>query len=133
MILGCSSPKKKAVKEPRDFSDEQKFADCNSQNRSIDQRHLAIAAKNKSRVFGSCFNNFIKFEKNKNQILFTCNLLTINPDGGIKYVYSRGQFGTDLPKDLRMCLEQEMWKMDFSGLQLNQTLTVQFPVEFNSN
>ena len=133
-LLACSSHEKKQKPDiVKDYTDQQKYDDCHSKNKTIDQRHLAIAAKSKARVFKRCFENFVKFETNKNQKIFTCNLLTINSDGSVKYVYGRGQFGTDLPKDLKMCLEQEMFQFDFSGLQLNNSLTVQFPVEFNSN
>lgn len=131
--MGCTSSSKTDDSKLKKFTSEQKLKGCHGENNSLEQRHLAIAAKNKVKVFSRCFDNFIKFEKNKNQKFYTCMLLTIHKNGAVKYVYSRGQFGTEPPKDLKMCIEQEMWGMDFSGLQLGKSLTVRFPVEFNSH
>lgn len=132
-FIGCSSKEKEIKKQLPVISEEKKIEDCHVKESTIGQKHLIISAMNKSRILARCFDNFLKFEEDKLRKIYTCNVLTIRPSGHVEYVYSRGQFGSDLPKDLKMCMEQEMWKMNFQGLQLTKTLTIQFPIEFNSN
>ena len=106
---------------------------CNAVNESLEEKHVTIAARNKARVLSRCFANYMKFEKNKSQNIYSCNLLTIRSNGSVKYVYTRGQSGSTIPKDLKMCIEQELWKMNFKGLQLNREVSIRFPIEFKTN
>ena len=59
------------------------------------------------------------------------NLKNINvkKSGKVSYVKV---FGPKIPKDLAMCIEQELWTMDFSLLQLDQNVYVQYPLTFKS-
>ena len=133
LIFGaCSSTMKKYEDVIRDYTDLEKQKDCSVQKPTQNQRHLIIAAKSKARLLERCFYHFMKFEENKKQKIFLCNNLTVERHGVVSFVYTRGQFGSSLPKDLKLCVEQEMWRMDFQGLQLSEKGTIQFPIEFNS-
>ena len=121
-----SKPKKKIRKTSR------RFNDCTLEMNDISNRHLVIAAQSKARAFQKCFQNYLRFEQDKNQTIAVCNLLTVKRTGKVSFVYTRGHLGHQLPKDLKMCIEQEFWKINFSGLQLQKQHQIRFPIEFKS-
>ena len=93
-------------------------------------KHLIISAKAQNNSMANCFKNFIRFEEDKTQSIYTCSTLKINNSGRVSYAYTRGKRGQTVPKDLKMCMEQSFHKMDFNSLQLDQAQTIQFPIEF---
>ncbi len=127
LVLSCST----ATKTPQ-VEQKQRGDSCSNNSRSIDKRHLTIVAKSKASKLVSCFKNYLRFEKNKKQKISTCNILTIRKNGNVKFAYSRGHVESRLPKPMKMCMEQEFWKMQFRGLQLGRSHTIKFPLVFNS-
>lgn len=76
-----------------------------------------------------CFKNYLRFESNKKQQITVCNTLNVKRSGKVSYAKV---FGPKVPKDLAMCLEQELWIMNFSPLQLDNNIYVQYPLTFKS-
>jgi hypothetical protein len=127
LVLSCSTGTKTPKKETKQIGDS-----CANTSQSIDKRHLVIAAKSKAPELVSCFKNYLRFEENKKQKISTCNILTIKRNGSVKFAYSRGHEQSRLPKAMKMCMEQEFWKMRFKGLQLGKAHTIKFSLVFNS-
>jgi hypothetical protein len=103
-----------------------------TQSESSDERSLVFAAKNKSVGIINCFRNYLRFEKNKKQLIKTCTRLNIKRSGDVSFVNVLGVSPRNVPKDLKMCLEQEYWKMKFSGLQLEKSYSLKFPLNLSS-
>jgi hypothetical protein len=129
LILSCSTGIDKS--KPLKTANTKKTV-CTNASNSIDIRHLVIAAKAKAPQLVSCFKNFLRFEETKKQRISTCNILTIRKSGKVKFAYSRGDAQSRLPKAMKMCMEQEFWKMKFTGLQLEKSYTIKFPLLFSS-
>jgi hypothetical protein len=91
-----------------------------------------MAAKIKSSVLANCFKNYLRFEKNKKQVISTCNQLAVRKNGKVSFVQTTNVHKKNLPKDFKMCVKQEYWKMNFEGLQLEQSHIIKFPLNFSS-
>lgn len=104
---------------------------CPETNKDMENRHIVISAKSKSGALVRCFKNFLKFEEIKEQSFKFCNVMNVAKNGKVTYAKAFG-LGKRLPKDFRMCLEQEYWMMDFSKLQLQRPGYIKFPLEFRS-
>lgn len=96
----------------------------------IEQRHLALGVRSKQKSFNNCVQNFMKFEANKNQTIQYC--IKVNSSRGgdpiaVKVLpYSSVSIS---PKSLAMCIEQEIWQMNFKGLQLHSRTQSYFSVK----
>ncbi len=104
---------------------------CSPNTREVQDRHLIMSAKSKSKILARCFRNYLKFEKNKKQSIKFCSNINVSKAGKVTYSKVFG-IGSKLPKDFKMCLEQEYWMMNFKGLQLEKASYIHFPFEFNS-
>jgi len=129
LMASCSSYKEARIQEAVNAA---KVDDCQDTDSFGDKKFLMASAIHHSKVLSRCFENFMRFETNKKQTVKTCNILTVRKDGKVTYAYTRGYKGTVLPKDLKMCMEQDFWKMHFKGLQLDKGYTIKFPVGFQS-
>lgn len=107
-------------------------ATCKSEFDHFEGKNLVTAAQIKSSVMGNCFRNYLRFEQNKKQTIGTCNQISIRRGGKVNYVQVTNLNRKSLPKDLKMCMKQEYWKMDFSGLQLERSYIINFPLTFTS-
>jgi len=104
---------------------------CSENTSAVQDRHLIISAKSKSKILVRCFKNYIKFETNKKQSFKFCSNINVAKSGMVTYTKVFG-LGNKLPKDFKMCLEQEYWMMNFKGLQLEKSAYIHFPLEFSS-
>ncbi len=104
---------------------------CPETNQEIENRHVVMSAKSKSGSLARCFKNYLKFEENKKQSFKVCNVINVAKNGRVTYSKAFG-LGKRLPKDFKMCLEQEYWMMNFSKLQLDKPAYIKFPLEFKS-
>lgn len=104
---------------------------CPETNKEMENRHIIIAAKSKASPLARCFKNYIKFEEDKKQSFKVCNVINVAKNGKVTYSKAFG-LGKRLPKDFKMCLEQEYWMMNFSALQLQKPAYIKFPLEFKS-
>lgn len=131
-LLSCTTParKKSVIQQPKPTT--TRTSECTNEYADSDMRFLTKSAMYRSQALQSCFKNYLQFEENKKQTIYTCNVLTVNRQGKVSYVYSRGYKGSIIPKDLKMCLEQGFWKMQFKGLQLSRGYTIKFPLSFQS-
>ena len=121
-MMSCSS-------QPR----QKKESGCKETKLLLEERHLVLSAKNqKQEHLVDCFRNFLKFEKNKHQKISTCNQISISRRGKVRFVQIRSEDKRALPKDLKMCLEQEFWRMDFAALQIKRDYIISFPLIFSS-
>ncbi len=106
---------------------------CNYGKRPIEVRHLELSAQAKSKQLAYCFKNFLRFEENKRHRFSTCNSLTVSKNGDVHSVFvSSTNRGNPLPKDFKMCMTQELRKMTFKGLQLDQAHQIRFPLVFQT-
>lgn len=103
-----------------------------TQSESADERSLIFAAKNKSNGIINCFRSYLRFEEKKRQLIKTCTRLEVNRSGRVTYTKVLGVSPRIVPKDLQMCLEQEYWKMEFHGLQLDRSYSLKFPLNLSS-
>lgn len=126
-LCGCAQTKKKTktlVSTP---------GECRETDVLVEERHLVMSAKNQKQAnLIACFQNYLKFEQQKQQQLFTCNQISIRRNGTVSYVQTTSSDKRALPRDLEMCLEQEFWKMNFSGLQIERSYIISFPLNFSS-
>lgn len=104
---------------------------CPETNQKIEDRHIVISIKSKVSSLAHCFKNYLKFEKNKKQSFKVCNVFSIAKNGTVTYSKAFG-LGKRIPKDFKMCLEQEFWMMNFAKLQLKRPANIKFPLEFKS-
>jgi protein involved in sex pheromone biosynthesis len=118
LLAGCSSSTK---------TNANKF--CTYRSENIQSKHVIIMASSQQKKLGRCFQNFLQFEKEKNKSLVVCNTLNVAKNGKVTYTKVSGK---GVPRDLKMCLEQEFWMMNFKALQLEKNVYVQFPLTFKS-
>lgn len=104
---------------------------CPETDKEMENRHVIISARSQSQSLVRCFKNYLKFEKEKKQTIKVCNVLNVAKSGKVTYSKAFG-LGNRLPKDFKMCLEQEYWMMNFSKLQLEKPAYIKFPLEFKS-
>jgi hypothetical protein len=130
ILLSCSQIKiiTKAEPAPKPGT----FSSCSENSRDQNHRHLVVAAKIKSSVIGNCLKNYLKFEQNKKQSFSMCNQLFVKTKGQVSYVQVSSSDGKPLPRDLEMCIEQEYWKMNFRGLQLDRSYQIKFKMNLSS-
>ena len=132
IFSSCAGVKVLDSKKSSEASKASKAAFCKQQYSETEKRHLVMAAKIKSSVLANCFRNFLRFEENKKQSLSVCNQISVKRDGRVSYVQVTNANRRTLPKDLKMCIEQEYWRMNFSGLQLAENHLIQFQLNFSS-
>ncbi len=105
LVIGCSTHK-----EAKTTSKV-----CLGNDDSIEKRHAVISAKRQGRALANCFKNYIRFQENKKQSINICHQISIKVSGKVN---STRVFGIDtkIPNDLKMCLEQSLWVMNFKSL-----------------
>jgi hypothetical protein len=81
--------------------------------------------------FGRCFKNYLRFEKNKKQSFNICHNLNVAKSGKVTYTKAYG-IGKSLPKDFSMCIEQELWLLNFEKLQMKRPSYINFSYKYNS-
>lgn len=131
LLVGCSHVTPLQEQKERQLNTNDPGL-CKSGYQTMEEKHLITAAKIKSSVLTNCLKNFIKFEDNKKVSMTTCNQLSIHRSGKVRFVQVTSTDRRQLPKDFKMCLVQEYWKMSFSGLQLDRSYIINFPLTFNS-
>lgn len=119
LLSSCSSGTKKPLHS------------CELAPNNTEDRHLIIAAKLKMNGLGRCFKNYLKFEENKKQSFKICHNLNVAKSGKVTYSKAYG-IGTSIPKDFKMCIEQELWLMNFEKLQPTKPRYIKFPFIYQS-
>jgi len=106
---------------------------CDRIESDIDRRHLIIAAKVQAkRLIGYCFDNHLQFEKNKIKSIDTCTALKIRKNGSVTFVRATGNNGSQIPKDMKMCIEQELRIANFRKLKLKKSESISIAISFKS-
>lgn len=129
LTFGCAAlPQKNEAKKNTDASFQ---CGGNAQASS----HARIAARANSQAFSGCFKNYLKLNPDaKNLSVKFCAHIKTNSQGGVrKASLQDGVFNggaSSFPNDLRWCLEQQLWKLDFSGLQFESPQILSFPLAF---
>ncbi|MBD65209.1 MAG: hypothetical protein CME62_08380 [Halobacteriovoraceae bacterium] len=129
LCFSCSTSPKKLTKKS---SPQARGDSCVSDHNYAEEKYLTTAAKAQANILARCFKNYLQFEEDKNQEIKICNTLTVQRSGKVTFVHTRGFKGDRLPKDLKMCMEQEYWKMNFARMQLDRRYTIRFPIHFKS-
>ena len=104
---------------------------CEYNAESIESKHAILSAKRQGGALGNCFKNFIKFETDKTQSVHICHTLNVSKNGSVTYSKING-INSRVSNDLKMCLEQSLWTMDFKSLQLSENLFLKFPLSYQS-
>ena len=118
LLLGCA-----AQQEHK----REQASTCSAQ--SQEASHISIATKARAQMFSGCFANYLKLNKIEEIEVKVCNHLTVRANGTVAYARVSGD-GADLPTDLRWCLEQQLWGMDYSKLQFSVSQKISFPMHF---
>jgi hypothetical protein len=121
-VMACSHSVVQTVKNKTSFCTESE---------DISHRHIKLAITSNGQGLSRCFQNYLKFEENKKQMIRTCSIVHINRSGVVHYAKVLPIEGV-IPKDFQMCLEQEYWSMNLKGLQLENNMEVKFPMNFTS-
>lgn len=119
LLIGCA------------HKEEVKLHPCELSPSKTESRHLIIAAKLQASSLSACFKNYIKFEENKNQSFNVCHKFNVSKVGEVTYSKAYG-INQSLPKDFEMCLEQQIWMMNFKGLQLQEADYINFSLKYQS-
>jgi len=104
---------------------------CLLDSHSTEQEHIIISAKSQGGSFISCFQNYLRFEKEKKQTVHVCHALLVEKSGKVTYSKVSG-INERVPNDFRLCLEQSLWIMNFKSLQLSGEVYLQFPIKYES-
>lgn len=104
---------------------------CSLKDNKIQDRHVVMSAKSHTKSLSRCFKHYMKFETEKKQSFNVCSVLNVAKSGKVTYSKVYG-IGKRIPKDFKMCLEQEYWMMNFSKLQLETQAYIQFSLQFKS-
>ncbi|MAX65819.1 MAG: hypothetical protein QF441_00125 [Bacteriovoracaceae bacterium] len=132
VIVSCAKVVSNQSNEPSLKRGTVKNESCYSRHQDFDGKNLVKVAQIKSSVLKNCFLNYLRFEKNKKQKIQVCNQLYVKRNGKVSFVQVTDLNKRNLPKDFKMCLKQEFWKMSFSGLDLRRSYSIQFPLNFSS-
>jgi hypothetical protein len=119
LFASCSTKTKKAVHK------------CEESPSITQDRHIIISAKLKMASLGNCFKNYLRFEENKKQSFNICHNFNVAKSGKVTYSKAYG-IGKSIPKDFRMCIEQELWLMNFKKLQLEKPSYINFSFKYKS-
>jgi hypothetical protein len=93
--------------------------------------HATMSIKSQMSKMKACFKNYIKFQEESKQTLKVCHTLNIAKTGKVTYSKVTPIEGR-ISNDLKMCLEQGFWVMNFEKLQLDEDLFVKFPLIYQS-
>jgi hypothetical protein len=115
-LLSCSSDKKK----------EKGTYNRSCEIRDIYSKHAKIYAENNILGLKECLRNHIKLHKTAINFK-VCNQVIINSQGKVTWAKV---YGDKAPTDFKWCIEQSLWKSDFRALQINEKLTLKFPLIF---
>lgn len=121
LFLGCSTRKESSAPA------KNRHSTCASNSQAAS--HAAIATRAKSQNFAGCFVNHLKLNHISETRANVCARLTVRANGSVANASVQGD-GDSLPNDLRWCLEQELWKMDYSKLQFSVSQKITFPLRF---
>ena len=119
LLSSCSSSTRKTLHK------------CELAPDNTQDRHIIIAAKLKMASLGACFKNYLRFEENKKQSFNICHNFNVAKSGKVTYSNAYG-INKSIPKDFRMCVEQELWLMNFNKLQLERSSYINFSFKYNS-
>lgn len=121
--LSCSN----ARLESKGRGSSSRGASCVAASQA--SKHAAISTRMSASRFSGCFLNYLKLHKTDSVHVELCSYMTVQADGAVsraRVVSAKG----DLSNDLKWCIEQALWKMDYSGLQFQSTKNLQFPLSF---
>ena len=104
---------------------------CETFPNNTQDRHIIISAKLEMGSLARCFKNYLRFEENKKQSFNICHNLNVAKSGKVTYTKAYG-IGKSLPKDFKMCIEQELWLMNFKKLQMQRASYINFSFKYNS-
>ena len=131
ILMACAS-EPTVVKKSKKIYAEVSPKYCKTQSTLFEKKNLVTVAQIKSSVMVNCFKNYLRFEKNKNQVIGSCNQLSIKKSGRVSHVQVTDLRRKKLPKDFAMCVKQEFWKMNFKGLDLTRSHFIEFPLNFQT-
>ena len=97
---------------------------------SIEASHIELATKAMASNFSGCFANYLKLYKLESTQVNICSHLVIYPTGKVAKARVSSNDSKALSNDLKWCLEQELWKMNYSKLQFEFSQSVKFPLKF---
>lgn len=100
---------------------------CQFEKNTIDKKALLISIQSNSYKISNCLKNFLKFNHSHKADFKGCVRLLVSKSGIPRRINIRSN---SIPKDLKMCIEQELWTFKFENLYLDNTTQIEFPIDF---
>ena len=122
LTVSCSSEKVSSVPGAKD-------GESSCSKNSLAAEHVSISSHANSSKFNGCFLNHLRLNGLDALEAKICAYLVIRPNGEVSHAKVKG-LDESLSTDLRWCLEQEFWKMNYSGLQFDVSQKIKFPISF---
>ncbi len=110
----------------QDRDKEINLNSCKINSESIDNRSLVRNINVNSKKISRCLNNFLLFTQEKSFSYSGCVRLLVSKGGEPRDVKI---YPSNIPIDLQMCIEQEIWSFDFQNLSFSKAQRVQFPLK----
>ncbi|MEX0797955.1 MAG: hypothetical protein WEB87_06335 [Bacteriovoracaceae bacterium] len=96
---------------------------------SLEAAHVNISTHASAHKFNGCFANYMGLNDLNELDVNICAFLLVRPDGSVSNAKVTGNHKA-LSNDLKWCLEQEFWKMNYSKLQFDVPQRIKFPMDF---
>ncbi|MBC75248.1 MAG: hypothetical protein CME64_04465 [Halobacteriovoraceae bacterium] len=96
----------------------------------LKSKHIKLATQANAKKFHGCFVNYFKLHKVEQLNLNACVNINIASSGRVSSVSLKPENNSSLSNDLKWCLTQEMWKMDYSKLQFSKRSSAKFNLNF---
>jgi dihydroorotase-like cyclic amidohydrolase len=102
--------------------------DTKLERKDQEKKSLENAFKIQALSLVNCYKNFLKFEKEKKEKK-VCVLMAVNRQG--KTIYAKASNEAEsIPKPLKMCIEQQLWKMNFAHVSLKRSVSLKKLINF---
>jgi len=119
-LFSCSSNNKE--KKKRVSENNNSFCEITD----IYSKHAKIFAENNISNLKECLKTHVKLHRSSVDFKL-CNKININKNGRVLYAKVYAQ---NVPTDFKWCVEQALWKSDFGALQINENISLTFPLYF---
>lgn len=102
----------------------------NCQDDKWQTRHVKMATRAQGNRFASCLVNYMRLRNLSELNLNVCVKAQITGQGKVAGISLSSMNDSDIEQELRWCVEQELWKLDYAALQLEFGDVFHFPLDF---
>lgn len=122
LLVSCSSKKETEKEESLDLSS------CKIDLNSVDNKAVLININANIDKLTPCLKNYLRLSKINNFSYSGCVRLLVSKSGQVQKV---ALHPSNLPNDLKMCVEQELWFFNFENLYLDEKQNISFPIQLS--